>query len=147
MNDKRRKNGKEQSLLQAEGLGQIDVASRNAEIFRKCKEGYIHAQLSREYSLSPEWIRRICEDEERKQHRELSSMRRQASDTSITVRDICRLIAQDSNPVTIYDVKDGVETSLFEGSVFEASQSAFKAYCVQKFDLLDGRIKLKIETE
>ena len=49
------------------GIGQIDLAARNAEIYRKCKEGYIHAQLSREYSLSPEWIRRICEDEEAKQ--------------------------------------------------------------------------------
>ena len=58
----------EQSPLQAEGLGQIDIESRNAEIYRKHKEGYIHAQLSREYSLSPEWIRRICEDEERRQN-------------------------------------------------------------------------------
>ena len=58
----------EQSPFQAEGLGQIDVESRNAEIYRKHKEGYIHGQLSREYSLSPEWIRRICEDEERRQN-------------------------------------------------------------------------------
>ena len=147
MNDKRCINSKEQSPLQAEGLGQIDVATRNAEIFRKCKEGYIHSQLSRVYSLSPEWIRRICEDEERKQHRQLSLMRQQAADASITVRDICNLIAQDSNTVSICDVKDGVETSLFEGSMYDASLSAYKAYCVQSIDLMDGQIKLKIETD
>ena len=34
----------EQTPMQAEGLGQIDVASRNAEIYRKYIEEYISRQ-------------------------------------------------------------------------------------------------------
>ena len=77
-------NNEEQSPLEAEGVGQIDVASRNAEIYRKYREGYIHAQLSREYSLSPEWIRRICEDQERKQRNSRTAARATAAGTTST---------------------------------------------------------------
>lgn len=59
-------------------VGQIDVAARNAEIYRKHKKGIITAQLAREYCLSPEWIRRICEDEER------DSMRSKKGDQALT---------------------------------------------------------------
>ena len=84
----------EQSPLQAEGLGQIDIESRNAEIYRKHKEGYIHAQLSREYSLSPEWIRRICEDEERRQN----NSNRKAGERIPGEPMLVAVVAQDRSP-------------------------------------------------
>ena len=59
-------------------VGQINVAARNAEIYRKHKKGIITAQLAREYCLSPEWIRRICEDEER------DSMRNKKGEQALT---------------------------------------------------------------
>ena len=62
----------------AVNVGQIDVAARNKEIYQKHKKGIITAQLAREYSLSPEWIRRICEDEER------DSMRAKKGDQALT---------------------------------------------------------------
>ena len=62
-------------------VGQIDVAARNKEIYQKHKKGIITAQLAREYCLSPEWIRRICEDEER------DSMRNKKGDQALTSTD------------------------------------------------------------
>ena len=70
--------GWEQGIV---NVGQIDVAARNAEIYRKHKKGIITAQLAREYSLSPEWIRRICEDEER------DSMRNRKGDQALTTAE------------------------------------------------------------
>ena len=57
------------SVGDTDEIGQIDATLRNAEIYRKHQEGYFQSQLAREYSLSPEWIRRICEDEARKRER------------------------------------------------------------------------------
>ena len=44
----------------------LALEERNREIYRRKLEGTTQAQLARAYGLSPEWIRRICEDQERK---------------------------------------------------------------------------------
>ena len=132
----------EEDGVQEQGLGQIDVASRNAEIYRKYKEGYIHAQLSKEYSLSPEWIRRICEDEERKRQLPAPRQVHELQQKDITVRDICNLCEEDCTPVMICNLKNGVKRIVFEGNANEAARSVYRDKEVQSLGLADGRIQL-----
>ena len=49
--------------------GMTDLAARNAEIYALKQQGITQAQLACQYGLSPEWIRRICEDHERRSRR------------------------------------------------------------------------------
>ena len=132
----------EEDGVQEQGLGQIDVASRNAEIYRKYKEGYIHAQLSREYSLSPEWIRRICEDEERKRQLPAPRQVHELQQKDITVRHICNLCEEDCTPVMICNLKNGVKRIVFEGNANGAARSVYRDKEVQSLGLADGRIQL-----
>ena len=46
--------------------GQVDAEARNAEIYSLRQDGHTMRELAIKYSLSPEWIRRICEDQERR---------------------------------------------------------------------------------
>ena len=46
-----------------------DSKQRNAEIYRLKQQGVTQATLARQFGLSPEWIRRICEEQERHEGR------------------------------------------------------------------------------
>ena len=56
----------EESIIESPSTGHIDVEERNAEIYRLRQAGCTLAMLARRFSLSPEWIRRVCEDQEKK---------------------------------------------------------------------------------
>ena len=56
----------EDSVFESQISGYIDVEERNAEIYRLRQTGYTLSNLARRFSLSPEWIRRVCEDQEQK---------------------------------------------------------------------------------
>ena len=131
---------------------------RNREIYMRKQEGVIQSQLAREYGLSPEWIRRICEDQEEKAGRapEMAgeSFRGHSGrETGIgaepvfTVYDFCGLCTDDAAVIQIYDLNPKVEKCVFVGSLREAMRSDYAKLSVESYDLDESGMMLNIVTE
>ena len=112
-----------------------EVEARNREIYRRKQEGTIQSQLAREYGLSPEWIRRICEDQERltvkpvKHSIPVSEAHYAAAVNMtrpvITVYDFCGICTDGQTEIQLWSAGSGAERRLFSGTVQGAMESEY----------------------
>ena len=115
--------------------------TRAHEIYILKKMGVHVDKLAIRYGLSPEWIRRICEDVEgRVGYKKVEGRR-----AMITVRDFCDLCAQEGEEIRIFDLT--VEAVLFTGCVYEARVGKYADYEVKSFDAVPFTLNIEADGE
>ena len=135
-----------------------EIEARNREIYRRKQEGAIQSQLAREYGLSPEWIRRICEDQERLTVKPVehsnpvseaagSVAAAKRSRPVITVYDFCSICTDGEAEIQIWSVEPGAEKQLFSGTVQDAMRSEFAQGIIVSCNPHTTGIRLNIDTE
>ena len=135
-----------------------EIEARNREIYRRKQEGAIQSQLAREYGLSPEWIRRICEDQERLTAKPVehsnpvseapgSVAAAKRSRPMITVYDFCSICTDGEAEIQVWSVEPGAEKQLFSGTVRDAMRSEYAHGIIVSCNLHATGIRLNIDPE
>ena len=135
-----------------------EIEARNREIYRRKQEGAIQSQLAREFGLSPEWIRRICEDQERLTVKPVSHLNKvseahssvAAANTArpvITVYDFCSICNNCEAEIQIWSAESGAEKQQFSGTVRDAMRSEYAHGIIVSCNVDATGIRLNIDPE